>query len=607
MILEPQIKMATDFLSYIAADEDISFRTFSDREEGNSNPRNFYGKFKNLSQKLILQNRAGSGVFWVVNRTDGPGTTDASIVGIRALFVDLDGAPIEPVLSAILRPQVVLETSSGKFHAYWVVKPGITPQAFTVYQKALAEIFGGDRVVSNPSRVMRLPGFYHQKNEPYLSKICRLEDHIPPYDPEDVIKGFNLKRVSELVPEVKPMMVAPYEGGVIPNGQRDNTLIKRAACLRNAGLGYYQMLEILRGINKDYCEVPLPDRQVQKIAASAAKMDSYATQDLVPPIEKKKPKYMTFQEVAELDDEGIKWAIPDLLPQGLTVLAGSPKMGKSWLVQQLSYSVAIGGVALGKFPTIQGSALHLALEDPVQRFRKRQEQQQGKGAINPKDGYFANEWEPLPRGIDDIREWCDTVKNPRLVIIDTLARFTGETDSNKGGTLYNTEYKMMAHFHRLAVDYGISVLVVHHLRKADASDPMSLVSGSAGITGAADLVWVFFRKPERNEMRSKLRAMGKDVGDTTYDLVWNEKCCQWRCNDFTNEDESRGIRDDIKKIFKDLGDKLVTASQIADQLNRSKQYVSRELKAFANDEFIVKVNGDSNTVYYKNNPDLFAA
>ena len=66
-----------------------------------------------------------------------------------------------------------------------------------------------------------------------------------------------------------------------------------------------------------------------------------------------------------------KWAVAGLLPAGFSVLAGKPKLGKSWLGLDIALAVALGGVALGSIHVSQGDVLYLALEDTTRRLQTR--------------------------------------------------------------------------------------------------------------------------------------------------------------------------------------------------------------------------------------------
>jgi hypothetical protein len=610
--LAPDLGICENFLDYCTGGEDVAFRTFDDQESARTFPLKLYGQLDDVAFKLTQENQKGSGVFWVVNKCNNK-QTDATVTEVRAVFVDLDGAELAPVIAAEIRPHVLIESSPGKFHAYWLVSGNFPVTEFSRYQKALARKFNGDPVVSNLSRVMRLPGFYHRKDpsNPFMTRVMNIYDQLP-YGPSDILEGLRLN-LDE--PENKHLrLVTPTENGkrTIPQGQRDVTLTKRAASLRNAGLEYKELLEQLLKINSKECEVPLPEKQVDKIARSVSKMGSYADESTAsfgssePAKEPaKKQVYFTFEEIDAMEDVEIKWAIPDLLPQGLVVLAGAPKMGKSWLVQQLSCSIATGGVALSKFPTNQGSILHLALEDPVYRFRDRMKMQKKPGEPSPnKFGVFANEFPFAKEGIKEIRRWCDQAINPRMVVIDTLERFKGDVGGSKSQNVYSSDYQTMSQFHSVAKDYGISVVIVHHLRKADASDPMNQVSGSAGITGAADMVWVLNRK-SRKEMKGTLQAMGKDLGDTTYSLIWDGEFSQWICEDFEDADQKNKIHALLIDFFKDAENRRVTAGEVADKIGKSKSHVAKALKELADEDFLLRYNGGWNSFVYCLNPTIF--
>ncbi|MBK7079424.1 MAG: hypothetical protein IPH55_01405 [Betaproteobacteria bacterium] len=118
-------------------------------------------------------------MFVMVNEGDGvvhEGSktcrTAANVKQVRALFVDLDGAPLQPVAAAAVPPDIVVNSSPGKYHGYWL---GVSCplDAFTPAQLALAEKFGGDPSVNDLPRVMRLPGFFHQKGEPFMTRIIK--------------------------------------------------------------------------------------------------------------------------------------------------------------------------------------------------------------------------------------------------------------------------------------------------------------------------------------------------------------------------------------------------------------------------------------------------
>ena len=140
----------------------------------------YHGTFEELKAKLGAANNFGAGIFLMVNEGDGlrhngakTCRTAASVKKVRALFVDLDGAPLEPALNYKIAPSMIISTSPNRYHAYWLVD-NCPLQEFKQHQQALAKQLNGDPSVCDLPRVMRVPGFYHMKREPILVKIISL-------------------------------------------------------------------------------------------------------------------------------------------------------------------------------------------------------------------------------------------------------------------------------------------------------------------------------------------------------------------------------------------------------------------------------------------------
>lgn len=178
--MNPNIDEARRFLAIVAPTGAITFQTFSDRKaKAGPDPlaRVFHGTLDEHAPSLIRLSEAGAGVFFMVNEGDGivrkgrkTCRTKDNVIAVRALFVDLDGAPLPPLGECAAPPKIIVESSPGRYHGYW---PGLPCplDAFEPAQVALARRFGGDESVSDLPRVMRLPGFAHQKGEPFMTKI----------------------------------------------------------------------------------------------------------------------------------------------------------------------------------------------------------------------------------------------------------------------------------------------------------------------------------------------------------------------------------------------------------------------------------------------------
>ena len=116
-----------------------------------------------VSELETLQTK-GAGVFVTVKKTDGEGRKEENITRVRALFVDLDGAPLEPVKAFPLKPTIIIETSPGRWHVYWLVSD-LELSEFGEFQRALIKKFSADPAVHDAPSVMCLPGFWHLKGE----------------------------------------------------------------------------------------------------------------------------------------------------------------------------------------------------------------------------------------------------------------------------------------------------------------------------------------------------------------------------------------------------------------------------------------------------------
>lgn len=198
---------ARQFLARLDPEADaFTFQTADDlRPAREEVARTLHGKFDRVCERLDGWNNAPVGIFVTVNETDGSGKRKAGNVRrVRAVFVDLDRAPLDAAINAGLEPHIVVESSPGKWHVYWLVDDCALDQ-FRPAQLALAQRFGGDTKVCDLPRVMRLPGFRHRKGAAHLARIVDgIGTTAPPYTLAEVVGKFGLHLDGKAAPEPGP-------------------------------------------------------------------------------------------------------------------------------------------------------------------------------------------------------------------------------------------------------------------------------------------------------------------------------------------------------------------------------------------------------------------
>ena len=182
-IITPSLSTAAIFLDTLELQGKFTFQTFDDDQSRKDKNlvRVLHGTLNRHGTTLKTLNQNGAGIFVTVNQTNLKGRKAANIVKVRAAFLDLDGSPVEPVLDHTLEPNIIVESSPARWHAYWLCE--LPCEEFSAVQLGLAEKFNGDTSVHDLPRVMRLPGFYHlkcgvgRKLEPFLTRIEKIREN----------------------------------------------------------------------------------------------------------------------------------------------------------------------------------------------------------------------------------------------------------------------------------------------------------------------------------------------------------------------------------------------------------------------------------------------
>lgn len=272
----------------------------------------------------------------------------------------------------------------------------------------------------------------------------------------------------------------------------------------------------------------------------------------------------------------IEFVVDGLLAQGLYILAGAPKVGKSWLALDMCLSIAKGEKVLGQ-KTTQGTALYLCLEDSYVRIQNRLYEITDEPTERL---HFVIMSESIGNGLEEqIEQFKSEHSDLKVVFIDTLQMIRESTDNG-----YGSDYKELSVLKSLADKLGIAIVVVHHTRKCSDGDPYNMISGSTGISGCVDGSMVLIEN-KRGSRNAKLHCVGRDIENQEINLVFEKS--RWKVSDEVKQSEpdffSFAVHDFMieRKVFKGSATEL--ASELSEQLHKEifANHIKKELMKHA--------------------------
>jgi len=296
------------------------------------------------------------------------------------------------------------------------------------------------------------------------------------------------------------------------------------------------------------------------------------------PIQQETPidQQWTTGELLDAEFPPLNWTIPKFIPVGLTILAGPPKMGKSWLSMQFASAVGEGGEVFGR-SVDQGKALVFALEDNGRRLQSRL-RKQGAGSS---DNVIWRTWE-WP-GWDLVEPELDS-HGYRLVVIDTMARaLGGGTDQNDAGEVTAE----LSRWQRYAIDHDMSVLVVDHIRKGQEGSVLDRVRGSTAKTATADAILVL----QKDKQGPTLDAVGRDMEEEkSLRMKLEPTTCLWEIVGDTTDSKTTDIEAIVLAALDEriAEGKIATNTTLAVDIQRDIGQVGRVLASLVNKDVLVK-------------------
>ncbi len=223
----------------------------------------------------------------------------------------------------------------------------------------------------------------------------------------------------------------------------------------------------------------------------------------------------------------VPWVVPGFIAPGLTILAGAPKIGKSWLALGMASALAAGGRVFGEIKVEPCGVLLLALEDTERRLQDRMRRMWIKGS---RQLDIRTRWPAGETCLRYLDAWLNEFRGTKAVFIDTLQKVSGVVEINS----YRETYGSAAGLKRVADRYSVAIVAMHHTCKVVTQDFVSQVNGSVGLTGAADTVITMQRLRMRNE--GVLSVTGRDVEEKEYGIRFDATLGTWTLMDEVPKD-----------------------------------------------------------------------
>jgi len=282
-----------------------------------------------------------------------------------------------------------------------------------------------------------------------------------------------------------------------------------------------------------------------------------------------------------------RYVLPRFIPEGLTLLVGRPKVGKSWWALDLCLACAGNRPALGALKPEHGDVLYLALEDNKRRLQNRidklmspfKEEWPKRLILVPAGGWLRAD----EGGLQKIENWCKSVEKPVLIVIDTLERI--RKPPNGKSQLYSADYEAITGLQKIALDYGLAIVVLHHDRKSEADDAFDTVSGTLGLTGAADTILIIKRRPNG----VVLFARGRDIEESETAMQFDKALCRWTILGAASEVHRSNERARVIAALKTAGQPLTTREIMDDAEMRNRNATDILLGKMVRDGEILRV------------------
>jgi RecA-family ATPase len=307
---------------------------------------------------------------------------------------------------------------------------------------------------------------------------------------------------------------------------------------------------------------------------------------------------LSAEQIMEMELPPQRHLVKGIIAVGCNLLAGKPKIGKSWLALQLAISVSLGKPLFGSIAVEKKGVLYLALEDNIRRIKKRLSRMLKESEHLSNLSFQIDCPRASAGGLATLREFLQSHPDVGLIIIDTLARFRDVPRSNKNS--YLEDYGAISNLKKIADEHQITILIIHHLRKFDnTEDPLDNISGTTGISGATDANIVLAR--DRKSYSATMYVEGRDVERQEIGLKFDRDTVSWCLTSSIEKlnPERREIATLLQKAKEE--NKTMSPKEIADALGKKGEAIRQLLLKMVDDGDIECVGRGAYTIPDNNN------
>lgn len=273
----------------------------------------------------------------------------------------------------------------------------------------------------------------------------------------------------------------------------------------------------------------------------------------------------TDAEILAGDFENAKFIVENLIPFGLSLLAGAPKSGKSIFALNLAVDITNAAKVLGNYDTASCEILYLTLEDNWNRIKNRLSKVTDQESTKNKIHFATNLKKGSQPSIELLSDILKANPNIKLIIIDTYFKF--RTTEAKIKTGYNADYEYACEIKKMADNHQIAVILVHHTTKSKNKDWLNNLHGSNGLTGAADTI--MYLEKERGCENAVLHATGRDIEDLSLPIKLDKQNLRWVQDD---EESLPKMTPEQREIYEKLesAGQPMQLNKIAEAIGKSK-------------------------------------